>query len=175
MSGIFDSDLKRSKVFRVGNDSNTKVAYLNIKSLGEKINHLREIMQRVSYWISLCWRNKTRLQLPWCSVPNDYQLPSFRGDRYKYRRGKLAYIRQGLITRRPPKFETKLSEAICVELTISKKKWCTLFTYRPVQNNNLKNFFEVIKWSLSTIVNEYDNIMLIENLHLSTKSNNSSC
>ena len=45
MSGIFDSDLKRSKVFRVGNDSNTKVAYLNINSLGEKINHLREIMQ----------------------------------------------------------------------------------------------------------------------------------
>ena len=49
MSGIFDSDLKKLKVFRVGNDSNNKVAYLNINSLDEKINHLREIMKRVSY------------------------------------------------------------------------------------------------------------------------------
>ena len=49
MSGIFDSDLKKLKVFREENGSNTKVAYLNINSLGEKINHLREIMQRVSY------------------------------------------------------------------------------------------------------------------------------
>ena len=174
MSGNFDSDLKKLNVLRTENDSNPKVAYLNINSLGENINHFPEIMKRVSYWTSLCWRNKTRLQLPWWSVPNDYQLPSFTEDRYKYRRGRLAYIRQFLITRRLPKFETKQSETICVELTISEKKWCTLFTYRPVQNNNLKNFFEVIKWSLSTIVNEYDNIMLIENLHLSTKSNNNS-
>ena len=174
MSGNFDSDLKKLKVLRVENDSNPKVAYLNKNSLSEKINHFREIMQRVSYWISLCWRNKTWLQLPWWSVPNDYQLLSFRGDRYKYRRGRLAYLRQVLITRRLPKFETKLSETICVELTISKEKWCTLFTYRPFQNNNLRNFFEVINWSLSTIVNEFDNIILIENLHLSTKSNNNS-
>ena len=44
MSGNFGSDLKKLKVLRVENDSNPKVAYLNINSLGEKINHLREIM-----------------------------------------------------------------------------------------------------------------------------------
>ena len=32
------------------------------------------------------------------------------------------FMRRGLITRRLPKFETTVSETICVELTISKKK-----------------------------------------------------
>ena len=43
VSEIFHSDLKRLKVLRVENDSNPIVAYLNINSLGEKINHLLEI------------------------------------------------------------------------------------------------------------------------------------
>ena len=84
------------------------------------------------------------------------------------------FIRQGLITRRLPKFEAKVSEAICVELTISKKEWCILFAYRPPQNNNLKTFFEEMNLSLSTIVNEYNNIMFIGDLNLKTKSNNNS-
>ena len=45
-----------------------------------------------------------------------------------------------------------------------------LFAYRPHQNSNLKTFFEEINLSRSTIVNEYDNIMLIEDLNLNTKS-----
>ena len=45
-----------------------------------------------------------------------------------------------------------------------------LFAYRLHQNSNLKTFFEEINLSLSTIVNEYDNIMLIEDLNLNTKS-----
>ena len=43
VSEIFHNDLKRLKVSRVENDSNPIVAYLNINSLGEKINHLLEI------------------------------------------------------------------------------------------------------------------------------------
>ena len=43
VSEIFHSDLKRLKVLRVENDSTPIVAYLNINSLGEKINHLHEI------------------------------------------------------------------------------------------------------------------------------------
>ena len=83
--------------------------------------------------------------------------PPIRRDGNKYGGGKIVFIRQGLITRRLPKFDTKVSQTICVELTISKKRWCTLFAYRPPQNNNLKTFFEETNLSLSTIVNEYDN------------------
>ena len=39
----FNSDLKKLKVLRVENDYYPIVANLNINSLGEKINHLREI------------------------------------------------------------------------------------------------------------------------------------
>ena len=83
------------------------------------------------------------------------------------------FIRQGLITRRLPKFETEVSETLCVELTISKRKWCMHFAYRHPQNNNLKTLFVEINLSLSTIVNEYDN-MLIGDLNLNTKWNNNS-
>ena len=65
-----------------------------------------------------------------------------------------------------------MSEKICVELTISKKKWCILFAYIPPQNNNLKTFFEEINLSLSTIVNKHDNIILTGDLNLNAKSKN---
>ena len=43
VSENFDSNLEKLKVLRMENDSDPIVAYLNINSLGEKINHLREI------------------------------------------------------------------------------------------------------------------------------------
>ena len=45
-------------------------------------------------------------------------------------------IREGLITKRLENLETKISEAICLELTVSNKKWFILFAYRPPQENN---------------------------------------
>ena len=65
-----------------------------------------------------------------------------------------------------------MSDTICVELTISKNRWCILFACRPPLNNNLKTFFEEINLSLSTTVNEYDNIMLIGDVNLNTKTKN---
>ena len=145
MSENFDSDLKKLKVFRVGNDSNPIVAYLNINSLGEKINHLREICKESPIDILCVDETKIDSSYPDAQFQiNDYQFPPFRRDRNKYGRGKIVYIRQGVITRRLPKIETKVSETKCVELTISKKKWCILSTYRPTEYNNLKTFFEEI-------------------------------
>ena len=175
MSENFDSDLQKLRVLRVKNDSNPIVAYLNINSLGEKINHLREICKESPIDILCVDETKIDSSYPDAQFQiNDYQFRPFRRDRNKYGWGKIVFIRQGLITRRLPKFETKVSETICVELTISKKKWCILFAYRPPQNNNLKSFFEEISLSLSIIVNEYDNIMLIGDLKLNTKLNNNS-
>ena len=42
VSENFNSDLKKLKILRVENNSNPIVVYLNINSLGEKINHVRE-------------------------------------------------------------------------------------------------------------------------------------
>ena len=141
----FNSDLKKLKVLRVENDYYPIVANLNINSLGEKINHLREICKESPIDILCVDETKIDSSYPDAQFQiNDYQFPPFRRDRNKYGRGKIVYIRQGVITRRLPKIETKVSETKCVELTISKKKWCILSAYRPTEYNNLKTFFEEI-------------------------------
>ena len=109
------------------------ILILDINPRGEKINHLHEICEESPIDILCVDEAKADAQ--------------FRiNDRNKYGRVKIVCIRQGLITRRLPKFETKMSETICVDLTSSKKKWCILFAYRPPQNNNLKTFFEEINY-----------------------------
>ena len=47
----------------------------------------------------------------------------------------MVFIIEGLITKRLGKLETKLSETIWLELTVSDKKWFILFAYRPPQEN----------------------------------------
>ena len=123
VSENFDSDLKKLKVLRVENDYNPIVAYLNINSLGEKINHPREICKESP--IDILCVDETKIDPSYPDPQfqiNDYQFLLFRRDRNKYGGGKIVFIRQGLITRRLPKFETKVSETICVALSISKKK-----------------------------------------------------
>ena len=53
----------------------------------------------------------------------------------------MVFIREGLITKRLENLETKLSETICLELTVSNKKWFILFAYRPPQENSKPVFF----------------------------------
>ena len=80
----FDSDLNKLKVLRVENDSNTIVAYLNINSLGEKINHLREICEESA--IDILCVNKPKLDSSYPDAQfqiNYYQFSPFRRDRHK--------------------------------------------------------------------------------------------
>ena len=103
MSKHFDSDLKKLKVLRVENDSNPIVAYLNINSLGKKINHLREIYKEPP--IDILCVDEVKIDSSYLDVQfqiNDYQFLPFRRDRNKYKGGKITFITQGLITRRLP-------------------------------------------------------------------------
>ena len=43
----------------------------------------------------------------------------------------MVFIRKELLAKRLEDFETKSTETICIELVISKRKWCIIFTYRP--------------------------------------------
>ena len=51
-----------------------------------------------------------------------FQFPPFRRDRHSKGGGKLVYIKQGIIAKILESLETKFSQTICIELTISKKK-----------------------------------------------------
>ena len=78
----------------------------------------------------------------------------------------MVFIREGLITKRLENLETKLSETICLELTVSNKKWFILFAYRPPQENNKYVFFNELTETLSKAVNNYENIIVIGDLNI---------
>ena len=96
-----------------------------------------------------------------------YQFPPFRRDRNSKGGGKLAYLREGFIAKRIPKFETEKAETIWIEITIAKKKWCILFAYRP-PNFSKTEFFEEISVTLNKALNKYDNLLLAEDLNINT-------
>ena len=106
VSENFDSDFKKLKVLRVENDSNRIAANLNINSLGEKINHLREICKDSPIDVLCVDETKIDSSYPDAQFQiNDYQFPPFRRDRNKYGGGRIVFIRQGLITRRMQKLK----------------------------------------------------------------------
>ena len=80
--------------------------------------------------------------------------------------GEIVFIREGLITKRLENLETKISETICLELTVSNKKWFILFVYRPPQENNKYTFFNELNETLSKAVNSYENIIVIGDLNI---------
>ena len=94
-----------------------------------------------------------------------YQFPLFRKDRNSYGGGKIVYVREGLVTKQLPLFESPAIESICIELTIPKSKWCILFAYRP-PNFNKKEFFNEISNSFSKIITNYDNVVLPGDLNI---------
>ena len=64
-----------------------------------------------------------------------------RRDRNKFGGGLIAYAKKGVISKDIKSFETKNSEVICSELTISKRKWIIFTVYRPPNSSNLTEFF----------------------------------
>ena len=63
-----------------------------------------------------------------------YQFPPFRRDRpmknfRSHGGGKMVFIKDGIINNRLLKYETPTAETICVEITISNRKWFIMFAY----------------------------------------------
>ena len=88
----------------------------------------------------------------------NYQFPPFRRDRNNKGGGEMVFIRKELLAKRLEDFETKLTETICIELVISKKKWCIIFTYRSPKYD--KVFFQELSKTISQAINKYDNILV---------------
>ena len=80
---------------------------------------------------------------------NGYQFPFLRRDRDNRGGEKIVSIKQGLIANRLKQLETKISETIFLELTISNKKWPLVFPYRPPNNANKQLFFNEVTESLT--------------------------
>ena len=66
-------------------------------------------------------------------ILENFQFPPFCIDRNSKGGGKLVYVKQGIIAKRLENLETNFSVTVCIELTISKKKWNSqlLLTNKP--------------------------------------------
>ena len=95
-----------------------------------------------------------------------YQYPALRKDCYKNGGGKIVYVKEGLIAKRILGYENVNIETIFIEITISKRKWCLTFAYRPPCNNNKATFFMELNKSLCNIARKYENILIIGDLNI---------
>ena len=158
-------DLEDLANIRNKNKNNPLIGYLNINSLKKKIVSLRGILEKTP--IDILCIDEIKLDE---SFPDQqfqiqgYQYPPFRKDRDRNGGGKMVFIRQGLIVKRLQELEMK-KESICIELTISKKKWCILFVYRPPHQDKA-SFFNEITLCASKIVNKYDNFLIAGDLNI---------
>ena len=66
-------------------------------------------------------------------------------------------MEEGRLNKKIKQFQEGFGETICLEFTLSKKKWCVLFVYRPPQNNKKASFFNEISITLNQITNKYKN------------------
>lgn len=145
---------------------NPIIGYLNINSLRNKIIDLREVIKKAPLDIFCIDETKLDESYPdWQFKIENYQFPPFRRDKKPKSGGKMVFVKKGLIVKRIKSLETKNSETICIELTVSKKKWCILFAYRHPKQEHL-SFFNEITQSLSQIVNKYENIFIAGDLNI---------
>ena len=141
--------------------NNPIIGYLNINSLRNKINDLRKICRKTQIHVLCIDETKLDESFPDAQFHIEgYQYPAFRKDRNKNGGGKIVYVKEGLIAKRILEYENVNIETICIEITISKRKWCLTFAYRPPYNNNKATFFMELNKSLCNIARKYENILI---------------
>ena len=147
------------------------IGYLNINYFENKLINFREICHQAPTDIICVDETKLDSSYPDSQFRiSGYQFPPFRRDRNKYGGGKIVYVREGFIAKRLVNLEGNTSETICIEVTISKKKWCIIFVYRPSHSNNKKVCSKLIT-SLNQAANKYDNIIIMGGLNIDTQKN----
>ena len=139
---------------------NPLIGYLNINSLINKIAHARVFGKLKLDYFAL---SETKLDN---SFPRaQFYIENFeirnRRDRDKNGDGLIEFVRKGLITKKIKEYESKVSETITSEFTISKKKWFCLSVYRPPTSTNLDIFFKELINSLRKAVNKYDDLIVM--------------
>ena len=128
------SDLLDLIIVRKENLNNPNIAYLNINTLIEKIISLREICRKSS--IDILCVDEIKLDASYLNAQfhiEGCQFSTFRRDRNKHRGGRIVFARSGIITKTLESLDGKENETICIEVTISKKKRCIKFAYRPLE------------------------------------------
>ena len=93
-----------------------------------EIISLREIIDKTPLDILGVDATKLDENLPDLQFQLKYdQFSQLLRDRNSKGGGKMVFAKQGLLVKRIQSLETTISVTMCIEPTITKKNWCTLF------------------------------------------------
>ena len=89
-----------------------------------------------------------------------------RRDRDGHGGGLIEFVKRVIICKSVKQFETVISESICSEITISRKKWFCMGIYRPPNFYNLDTFFKEVTDSLSKASLTYENFIIMGDFNI---------
>ena len=159
---INDIDLTELKSLKGDDPKNPFLCYLNINSLRYKITDLRYVLKQTGIEIVVVSETKLSEEFPDSQFFIDgYTFPAYRRDRDKHGGGLIVFTKKDLITTRKKEFESTDLEVICLELTISKRKWIIFSVYRPPGSGNLANFFSELNKCVDMATRKYENIVIM--------------
>ena len=160
------SDLQILSKLRLKYPRNPLIGYLSINSLRNKIIDVREMIGRpqLDYFVI----SETELDTSFPSAQfhiGDSEIRN-RRDRDKSGGGLIEFVKKVIITKRFKDLETNLSETICTEITISKKRWFCMSVYRPLSSSNIDTFLAELTISLTKAVNKFDNLIVMGDFNI---------
>ena len=160
------SDLQILRKLRLKYPRNPLIGYLNINSLRNKIIDVRELIGRLQLDYFVISETKLDSSFPSAQFHIvDYEIRN-RRDRNKSGGGLIGFVKKRTITKRLKDLETNLSETICTEITISKKRRFWMSVYRPPTSSNIDTFFAELAISLSKAVNKFDNLIIMGDFNI---------
>ena len=168
-------DLSNLIALKQANLNNPFISYLNLNSLRCKIIDIREVLCKAQLEIIALSETKLNSEFPDAQFKIEgYRFPPFRKDRDEYGGGLMIFVRNYIITRRLHDFEPKDLKCICIELTLSKKKWVIFSVYRP-QSENVSGFFDKLANSIDRAISTYDNVVIMGDININTQDHQSQC
>ena len=166
---IIDIDLTELKSLKGDNPKNLFLCCLNINSLRYKITDLGYILKQTGIEIIGVSETKLSEEFPDSQVFIDgYTFPANRRDKNKHGGGLIVFTKKDLITKCKKEFESTDLEVICLELTISKRKWIIFSVYRPPGSGNLANFFSEFNKCVDMATKKYENIVIMGDINIDT-------
>ena len=118
------TDLQTLKKNRLNYPRNPLIGYLNINSIRNKISDIREIIGKLQldYFVL----NEAKIDQSFLSAQFNIHYHEIRNrrDTDKHVGALIELVRKGFFTKRMKEYETKLSETICTEFKVPKKKFC---------------------------------------------------
>ena len=120
---------------------NLLIGYRNINSLRNKVVDAKEVFGKLQLADFVLSETKLNDSFPYAQFYIENFEIRNRRNRDKIGGGLIEFVTKGFITKNIKEYETKFSETIVSDFTISKKKWFCLSVYRPPTSTNLDIYF----------------------------------